>query len=389
MEEPTAGTDWQPIQITADRLAGQVSVHAIDIAALLRRQIASYAQVPVEELVPGVAASVTSGMAALAQRRGPNAEELAQVQWVAESRARQGIALASVIEAYHLGAHAIWDIVAAEASVGGAGPETLMKAANLLWRWTDAVTLRAASGHQRAGMEIVRHDQQLRTEFLRALLFGSIHPDELRSQGAAYRLSADRTYLPFQAVPSPGESAMDTERLITSAGSLADQPALVGQVEGSLAGVLARAPDLDPTAVTLVMGPAVDLAGVAPSYLLACRGLGAAIGFALPGVHRVEDLALQVAIASEEYLGTCLLKRYLEPLRALRGSGEEIAETVAAFLRAGMRVEDTARAGFVHPNTVRHRLRRFEQVTKSDLRRTQDIVGIWWALERRKLLGGG
>lgn len=363
--------------------------HASEIAALLRRQIVSYAQVPVDELMPGVAASVTSGMAALAQRRGPNADELAQVQWVAESRARQGIPLASVIEAYHLGAHAIWDVVVAEATVGGAGPETLMKAADLLWRWTDAVTLRAASGHQMAGMEIVRHDQQLRTEFLRALLFGSIHPDELRSQGPAYRLSPDRMYLPFQAIPGPGVSAMEAERLITSAGSLAGQSALVGQVEGSLGGVLARAPELDPTAVTLVMGPGVDLTGVAPSYRLACRGLGAAVGFGLPGVHRVEDLALQVAIASEDHLGSCLVKRYLEPLRALRGSGEEIAETMAAFLRAGMRVEDAARDGFVHPNTVRHRLRRFERVTNADLRRTEDIVGIWWALERRKLLGGG
>jgi DNA-binding PucR family transcriptional regulator len=39
----------------------------------------------------------------------------------------------------------------------------------------------------------------------------------------------------------------------------------------------------------------------------------------------------------------------------------------------------------VHPNTLRHRLRRFDESTGADLRRPADLVELWWALERRRL----
>jgi DNA-binding PucR family transcriptional regulator len=39
----------------------------------------------------------------------------------------------------------------------------------------------------------------------------------------------------------------------------------------------------------------------------------------------------------------------------------------------------------VHPNTLRHRLRRFEEITGADLGRSQDLFRVWWALERRRL----
>jgi DNA-binding PucR family transcriptional regulator len=36
----------------------------------------------------------------------------------------------------------------------------------------------------------------------------------------------------------------------------------------------------------------------------------------------------------------------------------------------------------VHPNTLRYRLRRFEEMTNASLRRTEDLFETWWALER-------
>ena len=39
----------------------------------------------------------------------------------------------------------------------------------------------------------------------------------------------------------------------------------------------------------------------------------------------------------------------------------------------------------VHPNTVRHRLERFEEITGRSLRETETVVELWWALQRRRL----
>jgi DNA-binding PucR family transcriptional regulator len=39
----------------------------------------------------------------------------------------------------------------------------------------------------------------------------------------------------------------------------------------------------------------------------------------------------------------------------------------------------------VHPNTVRQRLAKFEDITQRSLRDTEAIVEIWWALQRRHI----
>jgi hypothetical protein len=39
----------------------------------------------------------------------------------------------------------------------------------------------------------------------------------------------------------------------------------------------------------------------------------------------------------------------------------------------------------VHPNTVRHRLERFKEITGRSLRETETLVELWWALQRRRL----
>lgn len=44
-------------------------------------------------------------------------------------------------------------------------------------------------------------------------------------------------------------------------------------------------------------------------------------------------------------------------------AGGELLETLDAFLAAGGTLESAARALFVHPNTVRYRLRRIAEVT--------------------------
>jgi DNA-binding PucR family transcriptional regulator len=47
----------------------------------------------------------------------------------------------------------------------------------------------------------------------------------------------------------------------------------------------------------------------------------------------------------------------------LQGAGGEVLETVRAVLTSGGNLEATARAIFVHPNTVRYRLKRAADLT--------------------------
>ena len=90
---------------------------------------------------------------------------------------------------------------------------------------------------------------------------------------------------------------------------------------------------------------------------------------------------------SDEVLGDAFAARYLEPLAGLGRLGAELEATLRTWFDQGMRVDDTARALHVHPNTLRHRLRRFEETTGTTLRDPRHLVELWWALERRRLAG--
>jgi DNA-binding PucR family transcriptional regulator len=90
------------------------------------------------------------------------------------------------------------------------------------------------------------------------------------------------------------------------------------------------------------------------------------------------------AVLADQEIGDELVRRYVEPL----GAGEGrllILETVRSYLSAGMRVEVSAEQLSVHHNTVRYRLRRYEELTGVDLRDPDRAVEAWWALQRCRI----
>jgi len=112
----------------------------------------------------------------------------------------------------------------------------------------------------------------------------------------------------------------------------------------------------------VVVGPAVgDLASATRSAAAALAGLRAAPAWpAAPRPVEADELLAERAIS-----GDAVAKRQLveEVYRPLHEAGPAVLETVATFLEQGGSLEATARSLFVHPNTVRYRLRRVIEVT--------------------------
>jgi hypothetical protein len=84
-----------------------------------------------------------------------------------------------------------------------------------------------------------------------------------------------------------------------------------------------------------------------------------AAAFGLTGVYDLNELGLLPAVLDEQEVGDELVRRYITPL----GNGdaaETLLETVRHYLKVGMRADIAAKQLFVHHNTVRYRLRRYE-----------------------------
>ncbi len=163
----------------------------------------------------------------------------------------------------------------------------------------------------------------------------------------AIRVAAARHSLDLLAAPQG-------DRLVlVIGGQLSSTPELVRLV-GDFAGQFG--------AGQVVVGPIVsDLVEAARSARAALSGMRAAKAWPdAPRPVASEDLLPERALAGDGHARRTLATDLYRPLLA---AGGELAETLAAFFDSGGSIEATARARYVHPNTVRYRLRRIQEVT--------------------------
>lgn len=112
----------------------------------------------------------------------------------------------------------------------------------------------------------------------------------------------------------------------------------------------------------VVVGPTVpNLADAYRSAADALSGLRAVVAWpAAPRPVSSDDLLPERALAGDADAGQQLVNDVVAPLV---GAGGSLVETVEAYLESGGVLEACARALFVHPNTVRYRLRRVTEIT--------------------------
>ncbi|MBB5866893.1 DNA-binding PucR family transcriptional regulator [Allocatelliglobosispora scoriae] len=79
-----------------------------------------------------------------------------------------------------------------------------------------------------------------------------------------------------------------------------------------------------------------------------------------------------------------LSDRHLQAFDGPVRANHDIEETTRVYLECNQRVREVSQRLGVHPNTVRYRVQRFQQLTGLDLKRTEDLVTAWWLLNRRR-----
>jgi hypothetical protein len=115
----------------------------------------------------------------------------------------------------------------------------------------------------------------------------------------------------------------------------------------------------------VVIGPVVaSIAEARVTTEAALAGLAASVAW--PGAPRpinADDLLPERVLAGDESARTTLVSRCLTPLMSSSGP---LLETLARYIDNGRSLEAAARTLFVHPNTVRYRLRRVCEITGWD-----------------------
>jgi hypothetical protein len=359
------------------------------IGERIREEIPDFRRLPSDRLAGAVRGNVGRALSALRDLRPPTPEELEGAAAIGRERAEQGLTVDAVLHAYRISISGVWSRFGEVARERGADVSSVLAFSETLWLWADAVMDVVASAHREVELELAREEQQRRDAFVLALLTGTIDAAELRRECATYGLDPEREYIPFRARAAlqggsdgggDGVGATLPHRIALA---LAGDDGLVTALDHDLVGIAARAPVSMPGVAT-GLGPPARLNNLPNAFALASRALQTALAFREEGTRSLADLSIRPAILADEALGDAFEARYLEPLAELGRLGTELQSTLRTWFDEGMRVEDAARTLHVHPNTLRHRLRRFEEATGASLRRPTDLVELWWALERRR-----
>jgi hypothetical protein len=344
-----------------------------NIVARIREEIPDFRRLPASTLARAVRGNVTRALAALRDLRPPTADELERAAAVGRERAEQGLSVDAVLHAYRISISAVWSRFGELARERGANVSSVLAFSETLWLWGDAVMEVVGTAHREVELQLAREEQQRRDAFVLAVLLGSIDAAELSRESGGYGLDPEREYVAFRARSRDGGGP--PRRL---------QAALTTALDHDLVGLAAEPPAPQP-GVVVGVGPPARLAALPAAFAMASRALQTAIAFGQEGTFSLADLSIRPAILSDEALGEAFTGRHLEPLAQLGRLGVELEDTLRVFLEQDMRIEETAKVLHVHPNTLRHRLRRFEETTGANLRRPADLIELWWALERRRI----
>ncbi|MCI0688873.1 MAG: helix-turn-helix domain-containing protein [Sporichthyaceae bacterium] len=247
------------------------------------------------------------------------------------------------------------------------GEEVLLRQAVL--RYSREIAFAAAEVYARAAEARGAWDARLEALVVDALLRGEAD-EAVRSRAAALGWGTPDSVVVVAGLAPDAEPDLVVEGLRRAARH-AGYEVLTGVHGDRLVAVLGGT--TDPLAAAgrlvgqfrkgpVVVGPTVsDLLAATRSAEEALSGLRAAPAWPdAPRPVLTADLLPERALLGDEHAKTALVEEVYRPLAQ---AGSALLETAATYLQQAASLESAARMLFVHPNTIRYRLRRVTELT--------------------------
>ncbi|HRO94675.1 helix-turn-helix domain-containing protein, partial [Citricoccus sp.] len=132
--------------------------------------------------------------------------------------------------------------------------------------------------------------------------------------------------------------------------------------------------------VTIALGPRVPLADLRESFDGATRVLEAARRVGWEGAVDADRLSWRMGILTSPEATELLHARHVAPVLEEGSFGELILESLAAYLDHGMSIPLAAASIPVHVNTLRYRLKRYQELTGGNVHELETLIEASWAL---------
>lgn len=356
-----------------------------ETTAAIRDALPGYDEVPADSLSASIHRNLDLSIRTIRRGDAPGPEHIDEAEQLALERMAQGVPLGSVLAGFRLCMTVILERLRRLAPAHGLPAEEVLGIATLLWTLGDAFSTRAVVAHQERSIAQAVADSGRRARWIVGAVMTGLPRTELLSGATAYGVPTDQ---PVRAIAVPRQDHRTdltarvqdwarrngTTALLTPHGSI-DVGLLLGDPSPDAAPAPAPAP-----ALTIALGPPVTLEHLPESFATATRVLECAQRVGRRGLVDLESLSWQMGITASPETTALLRRKHLDPVRAEGEFGRFLLETVRAYLAHGLSIPRAAAAIPVHVNTLRYRLRRFQELTGSDLQQPGDLIEVSWAL---------
>lgn len=314
-------------------------------------------------------------------------------------RAHQGVPLPEVLRAYRISFATLWEALvghARRARRPGAA-DALLTAASMLWQLMDEHATALTEAYRSTTAELLLAQQQRRSALVEALLTGHPGPDAgpweaagllgLPPDGQMVVVAAETRGLAEEGLP--GVERRLAGRGIASAWRLT--PALQ-------LGIVSLHADRRETVLTVLRDVAAARTGVSPPYrsladspraLQLARTALASLPAGRAGVRVFSPSPLAAWMACDPEEGRRMAHEVLGAVLELSPDDRAVLlDTLGAYLDHDGSNERAAEALYCHPNTVRYRLRRVQELTKRSLSEPRGIAELATAADALRLTTG-
>jgi hypothetical protein len=367
-------TGWRPIVELLDALASDAALLEASVREV-RAQVPPVGRLPADDVARQTRALLAAAVRAIAERRGPTDAELAFIEQLAVVRAGQQVPIEAVLRAIHVAGRRIWSRARTLADERGIPAGQVLDARDLFEDWSEQVRVRLIVSHRAAELGHVASLRERRVALLRRALDGGAAGGVAVSEAG---LDPARLWVVDAGAADDDVTAGRLEqRLRTSVDDL------FGVLDGRLVGVTSARPngEVGEGAVGLAGPVAADRLDLAARWARLAWAAARSVGGGARdggGLVDVTAVVVEAALLADGPLGGHLLERRGAGLAREGTFADVLCRTVVTHVGLGADVATTADALVVHPNTVRHRLRRFTAVTGCPVDTPFGAVSAWW-----------
>ncbi|WP_398683094.1 PucR family transcriptional regulator [Streptomyces akebiae] len=305
-------------------------------------------------------------------------------------RAEQGVPLADTLHAYRVGFELLWTEIVAEARTHPeVSADQLVAKSAEIWALFGLYAEAVAAAYRETAAELTSRGQARRSALVEALFTGVIADrttlwEAARELGlperGPYAVAAAAAGAPGEE-PLAGVEAWLRQAQLPSAWRLLPDQQIglialpTAAAEGACLGILRR------TRARVGVSPSFHSLRDTPQALRFARLALAGLRGGGPGVARFDDDPLAMVVAAAPAEAAHLVEVVLRPLVDLPvAERARLLRTLEQWFAAAGSATAAARSLFVHPNTVRYRLRRVEELTALSLSDPRAVAHIGAAL---------